>query len=210
MTLAKKTILEVVVILTAGLAIGLTANAMNSRKLHVTRDYFTKTQIQQTIAAAVDAGHDAAQGSAADPVTRGSEDESDFTARLSELGLQPVSHEEMVKLYEDERYQMELFIFVDARNEDQYQEGHIPGAYQLDHYYLDLCLQDVLPICQNAEKIVVYCNGGDCDDSEYAAQDLIANGVDSTRVYIYSGGLTAWQVDGMPLEKGDRLSGECD
>lgn len=209
MTVAKKTLLEVVVILTAGLAIALTANAMNSRRLNISRDYFAKAPLGPATAMPHDADHlpEVAAGAAE---LGPQELEEDAVKHLADFGLQPVSHEEMIRLFEDERYQMDMFIFVDARNEDDYRDGHIPGAHQLDHYYLELCLQDVLPICQNAEKIVVYCNGGNCDDSEYAAQDLMTHGVDSSKLYIYSGGLTAWQAHGMPLEKGDRLSGECD
>jgi len=65
----------------------------------------------------------------------------------------------------------------------------------------------VLPVCQAAEQIVVYCNGGDCDDSESAAILLRDVGIANRKLFIYTGGIPEWTTNGLPVEIGGRNSG---
>jgi rhodanese-related sulfurtransferase len=100
-----------------------------------------------------------------------------------------------------------LVVFVDARDDQHYQEGHVPGAYQLDHYRPEKYLAPVLLVCQTAHQIVVYCNGGDCEDSEFTAITLRDAGILREKLLIYGGGLTEWLTNGLPVEIGPRNSG---
>jgi rhodanese-related sulfurtransferase len=98
-------------------------------------------------------------------------------------------------------------VFIDARNRALFEEGHIPGAHLLDRFYPEQSLPEVLPIAMAAERVIVYCTGGDCEDSEYAALMLQEAGVPVERIMVYSGGITEWQDSRGPVETGDRLSG---
>ena len=67
-------------------------------------------------------------------------------------------------------------------------------------------MTQLLPACENAETIVVYCNGGKCEDSFLAAGDLLEEGVEMHKILVYSGGIAAWKADNLPVERGERLS----
>ena len=97
---------------------------------------------------------------------------------------------------------------LDARSKNEYQAGHIPGAYHLDYYHPDRYLPAVLPVCQNASRSVVYCSGGDCEDSELTALMLRDGGVPNEKLFVYSGGMTEWDEKKEPIETGERNSGK--
>ena len=132
-----------------------------------------------------------------------------LAARLKENGLQLLDRSGVESLFHDPRRQVDLIMFIDARDPDHYQEGHIPGAFEFYPYYPQDYLQAILTPCQIAEQIVVYCNGGDCEDSESAALFLrAAAGVPAAKLFIYGGGMTEWEAAGLPVESGARNSGD--
>jgi len=112
------------------------------------------------------------------------------------------------QLFHDPRRQQDVIVFIDARDEAHYQQGHIPGAYEFDSYHPGQYLDVILPLCRQAEQIVVYCNGGDCDDSESAALFLRDDaGISSQKLFVYGGGMTEWMTNNLPVETGARNSG---
>ena len=127
--------------------------------------------------------------------------------QLRAEGLRPVDGNQMAMLFHDPRCEQGLVVFVDARNDQHYQEGHIPGAYQLDHFYPERYLGTTLPVCQTAEQILVYCNGGTCDDSLQTAIFLRDAGIPKERLFVYAGGMAEWVAKGLPVETGVRKSG---
>lgn len=182
-----------------GWVFALVANTLSPRGLSLTRDYFPASPLPAT------GGIGQATAGAASAVETGAGDAVD--QKLREHGLEPVTDERMHALFTDARYAQELVVFIDAREARRYQEGHIPGAYLFDRYRQDEFLPSVLPACQNAESVVVYCNGGDCEDSHFAALALRDAGVPADRLGVYSGGILSWQKRGYPMETGDRGSG---
>ena len=49
--------------------------------------------------------------------------------------------------------------------------------------------------------VVIYCAGGDCDDSEKLAASLVRQGsVRQESIFIYRGGILDWKQEGRPLE----------
>jgi rhodanese-related sulfurtransferase len=130
-----------------------------------------------------------------------------LAARLGAKGLQLADSNQVAQLFHDPRCEEGLVIFVDARNEEHYQEGHIPGAYLLDYFHPDKHLASVWQACQTAQQVVVYCNGGDCQDSELAAMMLGENNVPKEKLLIYGGGIAEWATNGLPIEVGERKSG---
>jgi len=182
---ARIVLVEALVVAAAGGALGWFANALSPRGIELGRNYFPGGP-----AAGLSAG---GAGAARD--------------RLAAKGLQALSHEEALALLQDPRAAQGEVLFVDARDDSQYQAGHIPGAWQLDHYRMGQYLPDLLPAALAARQIVVYCAGGECEDSEFAAVVLQEAGVPRDRIWIYTGGFTAWQQAGHPIESGARCSG---
>jgi rhodanese-related sulfurtransferase len=190
-------VLEAAVIVVVGLLLGLLANVFSPRGLKLGRDYFPKSPMPSAVALA----SESVLPSSSPPATNA------VLARLWERGLQPLEHAAVVALFHDLQQGQGMVIFVDARNDAHYEAGHIPGAHQFDYYRPEVYLPAVLAACATAQKIVVYCTGGDCEDSELAALLLTQSGVARERVYIYPGGFSEWSANGLPLELGARQGG---
>jgi rhodanese-related sulfurtransferase len=126
---------------------------------------------------------------------------------LREQGLQVVEGDEAARLFRDPRHELDQIVFIDARDDQHYEAGHIPGAYEFDHYHAEKYFASVFPVCLQAQQVVVYCHGGDCEDSKFAAIILRDAGIPKEKVYVYVGGITEWQANGLPVETGTRRSG---
>src|SRR5438477_466090 len=190
----KRVLIEPLVVAALGLLVALAANLVSPRGLSLTRDYFPGAQAGGSPSGN---GQTNSHGAAMDVVA----------ARLRAKGLQPINGSETGQLFHDPQYEQELIVFVDARDDRHYEEGHVPGAYQFDRYYPQNHLLTVLPPCLNALKVVVYCAGGNCEDSEFAALALKEAGVPSERLFVFAGGMTEWTQSGLPIEVGASRSG---
>lgn len=200
----KHVLLEALIVATVGAALAFAANALSPRGLKLTRDFFGVNA--RPVADPLPAGTNASR-----PPRTGTNDVSShelLAARLRQKGISLVDSNEVIQLFHDPRCQQNLVLFVDAREDEHYQKGHIPGAYQLDYYRPENYIATLLPLCQLAEQIVVYCNGGNCDDSEFAATFLLSAGVPKEKLDVYGGGLSEWQTNRLPIEIGQRLSGQ--
>jgi rhodanese-related sulfurtransferase len=195
---------EGLVVALVGAALAFAANALSPRGLKLSRDYFpssppvTHPPVATTNPPAIL------------PATNQFTGVAEATlARLREKGLQLVDSTQAEQFFRDPRADQGLIIFVDARDDDHYQHGHIPGAYQLYHYRPEGYLPALLPACQIAQQIVVYCNGGECEDSEFAAlmlRDTIR--VPNEKLFVYPGGIADWEKHAFPVETGARKSGQ--
>ena len=189
----------------AGLAFAFVANQLSPRGLNPGRNYHPGGEKpdpapQTAKASSVSLTATNSRPAAASP-------EAALKERLEKNGLHLLPRDEVEKLFHDLRRQQDLVLFIDARDEDEYHQGHIPGAFEFYHYYPDKYLADVLTPCQLAEQIIVYCTGGDCDDSESAALFLRDHGVPAAKLFIYGGGMTNWEAARLPVESGARDSG---
>jgi rhodanese-related sulfurtransferase len=184
---------EALVVALVGFCAALTANHFSPRGIKLTRDYFPASSTTTEAGAPLQG----ATGPAA---------EGNLEARLRARNLAGVDLAEVQELFQDPRHQLEQVIFVDARNRRYYEEGHIPGALHLDHFYPDQSLAEVLPVALAAEVVVVYCNGGDCEDSEFVAVFLREAGVPGDRLRVHVGGMSEWREHGLPVELGNRHS----
>ncbi len=202
----KRVLLEVLIVAAIGLTFSLLANLASPRGLSLTRNYFPNSG---TAHGAIDRSTNSDANVAA-PATNGAVPSAQeiAVARLKEKGLQAVDGREAMQLFRDPQYELESIVFIDARDDRHYQEGHIPGAYQFDRYYPEKHLPGVLPACLNARNIVVYCTGGNCEDSEFAALTLKEAGVPGEHLSVYVGGMTEWAASGWPVEVGERKSGK--
>jgi rhodanese-related sulfurtransferase len=89
---------------------------------------------------------------------------------------------------------------VDARTKAQFDEGHIPGAINLDYYEFQKEIATVLPRLSKDEEIMVYCEGVDCEASELLAKELYSLGF--TKLLLFKGGFEEWSAAGLQVEKG--------
>lgn len=219
----KRMILELLIVAGMAVGIGLAANALNPDGLSLKRNYFpppsTKnghgsnapSSTRPTAASTAASGNEVAQSHPIGTTSgaAATTDHSHVRAALEAFGLKAIEHDEVATLYRDPWYAQGLFVFVDARDDKEYAEGHIPGAYHLYYYYKDRYIDAVLPALRGADKIIVYCNGGDCEDSKQTADMLRAEyAIDPDKIFVYVEGMDGWRSRRMPLEKGVRGSGE--
>ncbi len=184
-----------------GAALAFAANALSPHRLDLTKNYFPATKVPVP----VPAGTNTAGGAG---TTTNSPLEL-LTARLRAEGLQLADSNQVVQLFRDPRREQDGVIFIDSRDEEHYRAGHIPGAYLFNRFHAENYLTNVVMVCQFAQQIVFYCNGGDCDDSEHTAlilRDSLA--IPKEKVFVYGGGMNEWITNGLPVEIGVRNSGQ--
>jgi rhodanese-related sulfurtransferase len=90
-------------------------------------------------------------------------------------------------------------MFIDARPEDLYLQGHIQGALNLPSNALDARLSEVMAGVPLDTDIITYCDGTGCNSSKEVAFALMDNGYTNVRVLI--NGWTVWQKAQLPTEK---------
>jgi rhodanese-related sulfurtransferase len=89
--------------------------------------------------------------------------------------------------------------FIDARMPDDYQAGHIKGAYNIP-FDGDEKYREILNNFSKDEILVVYCSGTDCDLSIYLGREIFEKGFE--RVYVFFGGWNEWLEKNYPIDRG--------
>ena len=89
-------------------------------------------------------------------------------------------------------------LFVDARSQDNYEDGHIPGAVSLPVGQFDEQIESFLYQNSPDRRIVTYCSGRTCEDSHNLARLLTDVGF--THVSIFIDGFPGWEAQGFPIE----------
>ena len=182
-----------------GAVLAFAANALSPHRLALRKDYFPADKIVSTAATNATTAAVPATNSPAELLA----------ASLRAKGLQLAGSNQVIQFFHDPRRLQDGVIFIDARDEDHYRAGHIPGAYHFDRFQPQNYFTNVGQVCLTAQQMVFYCNGGDCDDSEQAAIMLRDSlGIPKEKVFVYGGGFTEWTNNGMPFELGQRNSGE--
>ena len=112
----------------------------------------------------------------------------------------PASLPEPVALDEVRQLLAHGALAVDARAEELYAQGHLPGARSLPLAAAQgRPLAGVLPL---GPVLVVYCSGYGCSDSFELALLLLRSGYRAVRVF--EGGFPAWREAGLPVVTGDK------
>jgi rhodanese-related sulfurtransferase len=194
----KAIVLEAIAVIVTGAVAGLAANQISPRGLALSRNYFPAGTNAVAVAPTpmTIASNSAPTNAVSDPLAE----------RLRSKGLQGMNRNEVEKLLHDPGASDGHIVLIDARDDEHYEAGHIPGAYELDPYHPDDYLPAVLPVCQAAEKIIVYCAGGECEDSDTAAILLRDAGIPNTKLFVFTGGYTEWNDHHLPLEMGERTN----
>ena len=87
-------------------------------------------------------------------------------------------------------------LFVDARSEEYYLEGHIPKAICNDN--LDLLITKMEEHISIDDGFIVYCSDDDCGSSEELAYLLQEQGF--SNIYLFKGGWKQWIDNNLPIE----------
>lgn len=88
-------------------------------------------------------------------------------------------------------------IFVDVRNDADWQAGRIPGAQHLD-LRKNFTEETLAAKVKKEEAVVFYCNGEKCLRSSEAA--ALAAQWGYSKIFYYRDGFPAWQAAGYPVE----------
>lgn len=97
-------------------------------------------------------------------------------------------------------------LFLDARRTAAYESGHIAGARNFSVWEADIdqkvnaLWEERNDPSEQNKPIVVYCTGGDCEDSHMLAQKLW--GLQFNNVYVYKDGFPDWQKRGGAVRSG--------
>ena len=85
-------------------------------------------------------------------------------------------------------------LFIDARDEEEFAEGHIKGAT------VALSTPELVQLTPDrSTPIVTYCGGGECDVSMELAVELM-DSWDYERIFVYKDGWPEWKRAGYPVE----------
>jgi molybdopterin/thiamine biosynthesis adenylyltransferase/rhodanese-related sulfurtransferase len=93
-------------------------------------------------------------------------------------------------------------LFLDVREPDEWEEGHVPGAVHVPRGNLESRVESLAP--DRSRPIVVYCAGG--SRSAFAAKTLGELGYED--VLSMAGGYTDWKRNGFPTQLPRTLSPE--
>jgi molybdopterin/thiamine biosynthesis adenylyltransferase/rhodanese-related sulfurtransferase len=85
-------------------------------------------------------------------------------------------------------------IVIDVREQDEWDEGHIPGAVHIPRGYLESRIERTAP--DPSRQVLLYCSAG--NRSAFAAKTLEEMGYED--VVSLSGGFTDWKRNGFPIE----------
>ena len=94
-------------------------------------------------------------------------------------------------------------LFLDARRSSVYAEGHIAGARSFPVWEADIEARVKALYEEGLDQqapVVVYCSGGNCEDSHMLAEKLYMVGFDN--VLIYKDGFPDWQKRRLTISKG--------
>ena len=175
------------------LVVALSFNAARGG-LNLTKQYF---DAPAKVVATNDTGSD----------TGGGADEGEAAPSEPESPYQMLSFDQVVEAYHDSLETRGAYLFVDARSADAFADGHIPGAVQCNRYLqADTSKLLSLVLDENGDTqvdhIIVYCNGGSCDDSRYVCRDLTDAFVRPESICLFKGGWEEWTANKMPIALG--------
>jgi rhodanese-related sulfurtransferase len=188
MQAVRATLIQALILLNVGVALGLLINAARAGGkgyINPTMLYGPKNHAAAP-SAQVAARPDAPRSGGADA---GDDDDQGQTISFSEVRK---------SIQDPARFGLD--VIVDARDDGPYREGHLPRAVQFWPYQTEYYIHNVLDLALGAERVIIYCNGGECEDSHFAAEQLVTHGVLPSQIYIYAGGWEEWKANNAPVE----------
>ena len=115
--------------------------------------------------------------------------------QIENSSLQPQIRE--ISIDVAERLFSDSVLFIDAREEEYYIEGHIPNSICNDDF--DSLVYQIEDFVTYNNGFVVYCSDDDCGSSEELAYTLQEQGFMS--IYVFKGGWKQWTNNNLPVSK---------
>jgi rhodanese-related sulfurtransferase len=94
-------------------------------------------------------------------------------------------------------------VVIDARKEDEYEIGHIPGAINLPFERISTLAKRINSLSHD-KWLICYCDGPPCDLGELLASELWSAGY--SIVAIYQEGLDAWKKSNNVEQGGEKTN----
>ena len=88
-------------------------------------------------------------------------------------------------------------MFIDARAEEYFNDGHIPGAICKDDF--EELMDTIYSLENSVGAFVVYCSDDDCGSSEELSYQLYDQGFES--IYLFKGGWKQWSDNNFPSKQ---------
>lgn len=209
----KKTILEIFVIISVAVAIALIYNIIrtdgipffpkNKEELLVKDDVLFDKEIPNEIdtnklsndtVKQIDTNNKSVENidsTKKDTLTKAKNDSIDVekllenTKKTAQSDFPYVNYEQVTKIVGHKD-----FIIIDARRPELYAQSHLANAINIfPGWEENEVIEKILQLPQN-KKIVIYCDGGNCDLSEEIA--VLLDNFGYKRFYIYGGGWEEW------------------
>lgn len=98
-------------------------------------------------------------------------------------------------------FQASNTIFLDARSEFDYKQGHIKGALNLPFEEFDDFYPKVASELPKDKTIIAYCDGTECELSLFLTRLLKEEGYQNLKIFF--GVWAEWKEAGLPIEKGE-------
>ncbi len=92
-------------------------------------------------------------------------------------------------------------IFIDARDQWDFADGHIKGAINIPEFSFNSNNKKLAGISKD-EILIVYCSGDDCSVSKRLTSKLLDLGY--LKSYVYLGGIKEWAEANLPIEKASK------
>jgi rhodanese-related sulfurtransferase len=228
MTVVKQAIIELLLLTIASVGVALAANQIRERKsIELTKNYFNRGSASSKVgekdtrpdpgpASGIEAPKKTAEPTSPVPAAQPAKTAPSAAAKPapSEVGTAAPKHldhdfktitvDEVHEVLDDPKTAQGLNIFVDARDDEHFAEGHIPGAMQCFPYEAKKCLDRVKAAATGAERVIVYCGGGDCEDSIFMSSQLQEAGVPDEAIFLFEGGWKELSGKGLRTETGKR------
>ena len=110
-------------------------------------------------------------------------------------GVEIIEGEGAWKIFQDK-----TAVFIDARSEEEYEKGHVPGAMLVNVDNFEEKISALTAILPYDTMMISYCSGRGCESSLEVAGLLKDAGY--TRVNVFYGGWQYWQKADYPRETG--------
>jgi len=181
-------------ILLCSTALGLSWNALRSRdRIEIGRAYFQSTTTR-------DGEVPGANGTALDPTPA---PEESALAKRASAEFRVFDVREARAVFDETMRSPGDALFIDARDDAHYREGHVPGALQLDYYNLQADIEPVLECLRQWQWLIVYCESDECEDGFLLCRSLRdVYGFPAERILLFVGGMREWRARGFPVAMG--------
>lgn len=111
------------------------------------------------------------------------------------LVQEPLRDDEVSMQAIQERWKGDV-LWIDARIQEQFDAGHVPGALLLNEQKFDEQLFGHLDTLQaNTKPIIIYCSAAKCEASRHVLERLKQT-LPVENVFVLKGGWQAWKVAG--------------